>query len=40
MNFSRISDKIVFKALEHLKYGKINLVNYDQKKYSFGEPNG
>jgi len=39
MNFSRISDKIVFKALEHLKYGKINLVNYDQKKYSFGEPN-
>ena len=39
MNFSRISDKIVFKALEHLKYGKINLVNHDQKKYSFGEPN-
>ena len=39
MNFSKISDKIVFKALEHLKYGKINLVNYDQKKYSFGEPN-
>ena len=39
MNFDYISNKIVFNALKHIKHGKINLINYDQKKYTFGYEN-
>ena len=39
MNFDYISNKIVFSALKHIKHGKINLINYDQKKYTFGYEN-
>jgi len=36
MNFNTIADKIVFKSLKFIKYGSIELVNYDNKKYIFG----
>ena len=39
MKFDYISNKIVFNALKHIKHGKINLINYDQKKYTFGYEN-
>ncbi len=39
MNFDYFSNKIVFSALKHIKHGKINLINYDQKKYTFGYEN-
>ena len=39
MNLSKIADKIVFKSLKLIKYGSIELVNYDNKKYNFGNPN-
>ena len=32
-----ISDNISFKALKLIKNGRLNLTNYDGKKYSFGE---
>ena len=34
--FKKISDKIVFSALRFIKHGKINLTNFDGKKYFFG----
>jgi len=39
MNFNTIADKIVFKSLKFIKYGSIELVNYDNKKYTFGNSN-
>ena len=39
MNFNTITDKIVFKSLKFIKYGSIELVNYDNKKYIFGSSN-
>jgi len=39
MNFNKIADKIVFKSLKFIKYGSIELVNYDNKKYIFGNSN-
>jgi len=39
MNFNTIADKIVFKSLKFIKYGSIELVNYDNKKYIFGSSN-
>jgi len=36
MNFDYFSNKIVFSALRHIGHGRINLINYDQKKYKFG----
>ena len=39
MNFNIISDKIVFSALKHIKYGRINLTNYDGSKIIFGKDN-
>ena len=38
MNFNKIADKIVFNSLKFIKYGNIELVNCDNKKYSFGNP--
>ena len=32
-----ISDNISFKALKLIKNGRLNLTNYDGKKYIFGE---
>ena len=39
MNFNKIADKIVFNSLKLIKYGSIELVNCDNKKYNFGNPN-
>ena len=36
MNFNTIADKVVFKSLKFIKYGSIELINYDNKKYFFG----
>ena len=38
MNFNAIADKVVFKSLKFIKYGSIELINYDNKKYFFGSP--
>ena len=32
-----ISDNIVFGALKFIKHGQLKLINYDGKKYQFGE---
>ena len=32
-----ISDNLAFKALQHIKHGQLKLINYDGKKYFFGE---
>ena len=37
MNFDIICDKIVFNALKKIKYGSINLTNYDGSKLFFGK---
>ena len=34
-----ISDNIVFGALRFIRHGKLELTNFDGKKYSFGEEN-
>ena len=39
MNFNKIADKIVFNSLRLIKHGSIELVNCDNKKYNFGNPN-
>ena len=39
MNFNTVADKIVFNSLKFIKYGSIELVNCDNKKYKFGNPN-
>ena len=36
MILNSIADKIVFKALGRIKYGRINLTNYDGSKLNFG----
>ena len=36
---SNISDKIVFKALKNIKYGRIYLTNFNGEKYIFGKEN-
>ena len=33
----KISDNLVFKALQFIKHGQLILTNYDGKKYSFGQ---
>ena len=38
MNFNKIADKIVFNSLKFIKHGSIELVNFDNKKYNFGNP--
>ena len=38
MNLNNIADKIVFKTLKFIKHGSIKLINYDNKKYDFGNP--
>ena len=38
MNLNTISDKIVFKSLEFIKHGNIQLINHDNKIYNFGNP--
>ena len=38
MNLNTISDKIVFKSLKFIKHGNIQLINYDNKNYNFGNP--
>ena len=32
-----ISDNLAFKTLQHIKHGQLKLINYDGKKYFFGE---
>ena len=39
MILNSIADKIVFKVLERIKYGRINLINYDGSKLFFGSEN-
>ena len=39
MNLDYLSDKIVFGALSRINHGRINLINYDKKKYIFGNEN-
>ncbi len=39
MNFNKVADKIVFNSLKFIKHGSIELVNFDNKKYNFGNPN-
>ena len=39
MILNSIADKIVFKALGRIKYGRINLTNYDGSKLYFGNEN-
>ena len=39
MNLTNITDKIVFETLKFIKYGNIELINYNNKKFSFGNPN-
>ncbi len=39
MILNSIADKIVFKVLEGIKYGRINLINYDGSKLFFGSEN-
>ena len=39
MNLDYLSDKIVFGALRRINHGRINLINYDKKKYIFGNEN-
>ena len=38
MNLNSISDKVVFKSLKFIKFGNIELINYDNKIYNFGSP--
>ena len=39
MNFNKVADKIVFNSLKFIKHGSIELVNFDNKKYNFGNSN-
>tara|TARA_B100000686_G_scaffold278944_1_gene299271 strand:- start:554 stop:1732 length:1179 start_codon:yes stop_codon:yes gene_type:complete len=39
VNLNFISEKIVFSALKNIKYGSINLTNYDGRKLFFGKEN-
>ncbi len=39
MSINKISDKIVFNMLKHIKFGVLELTNYDNKHYSFGTDN-
>ena len=37
MKLNMITDKIVFKFLRLIKYGSLELTNFDNKKYIFGD---
>ena len=37
MSINKLTDKIVFSLLTNINYGKLELTNYDNKKYSFGK---
>ena len=37
MNINKISDKIVFNILTNIRYGILELTNYDNQKYIFGK---
>tara|TARA_B100000965_G_scaffold336397_1_gene302660 strand:- start:716 stop:1105 length:390 start_codon:yes stop_codon:yes gene_type:complete len=39
MNIQSISDKFVFSALKFIKYGHLKIINFDGKKYYFGNCN-
>ena len=39
MNLNFFTDKIVLSALKQIKYGRINLTNYDGSKFTFGKEN-
>ena len=39
MNLFKISDKIVFSALKNIKFGYLEIVNYDGDILKFGDPN-
>ena len=39
MNLNFFTDKIVLSALKKIKYGRINLTNYDGSKFTFGKEN-
>ena len=36
MNLNIVTDKIVFNFLKLIKYGNLELTNYDNKKFIFG----
>ena len=36
---NKISDNLVFSALKFIRYGQLELTNFDGKKYYFGEEN-
>ena len=36
MYINSLADKVVFKSLNYIKHGKLKLINYDNKKYNFG----
>ena len=37
MSINKFTDKIVFSLLTNINYGKLELTNYDNKKYFFGK---
>jgi hypothetical protein len=39
MNLNIVTDKIVFKFLKLIKHGNLELINYDNKKFIFGNSN-
>ena len=39
MNLNFFTDKIVLSALKQIKFGRINLTNYDGSKFTFGKEN-
>ena len=39
MNLNNLADKIVFKFLKLIKYGNLELTNYDNSKFIFGNLN-
>ncbi len=39
MNLNSLSDKIVFNILKNIKYGYLEFINYDGKRYEFGNLN-
>ena len=39
MNFHNISDKFVFNSLKYISHGHLKIINFDGKKYYFGNSN-
>tara|TARA_B100001175_G_scaffold189647_1_gene160835 strand:+ start:818 stop:1996 length:1179 start_codon:yes stop_codon:yes gene_type:complete len=39
MNLNTIADKIVFKYLKSINHGNLEIINYDNKKFNFGNTN-